>query len=236
MSTPHNSAQLGDFAKTCLMPGDPLRAKFIAENYLENPRLVNNVRGAQGYTGLYKNVPVSVMASGMGMPSMGIHSYELFAYYGVENILRIGSAGAISQNLQLHDIVAGMGACTNSNYMQQFSLPGSYAPICSYDLLTQAVQAAGAIGVDLKVGNLLSSDTFYDVSESTLRWGKLGVLAVEMEAASLYANAAYFGKRALAICSITDHVITGENLPSDERRKGLNKMIRIALDVACAIG
>jgi len=181
MSTPHNSAQLGDFAKTCLMPGDPLRAKFIAENYLENPRLVNNVRGAQGYTGLYKNVPVSVMASGMGMPSMGIHSYELFAYYGVENILRIGSAGAISQNLQLHDIVAGMGACTNSNYMQQFSLPGSYAPICSYDLLTQAVQAADAIGVDLKVGNLLSSDTFYDVSESTLRWGKLGVLAVEME-------------------------------------------------------
>lgn len=235
MSTPHNSAEKGDFAETCLLPGDPLRAKFIAETFLEAPKLVNNVRGIHGYTGVYQGVPVSVMASGMGMPSIGIYSHELFQLYGVKNLLRVGSAGAISPALQLRDVVAGMGSCTNSNYMSQFGLPGTFAPICSFELLEEAVRAAREMGVRMPVGNLYSSDTFYDASARTMDWGKMGVLAVEMESAALYANAAYLGGRALTLCSISDSLVTGEELSSDERQNTFTSMIRIALSVAVAM-
>ena len=177
MATPHNSAALGDFAKTVLMPGDPLRAKVIAETFLEDAKLVNNVRGIHGYTGTYKGTPVSVMASGMGCPSIGIYSYELFTQYGVDNIIRIGSAGAISPDLKLRDVVAGMGACTNSSFAQQYRLPGTFAPICNYDLLTFATEAAKELGVRMPVGNLFSSDTFYDAAASTMEWAKMGCMA-----------------------------------------------------------
>lgn len=232
MSTPHNAANPGDFAKTVLMPGDPLRAKFIADTFLENARLVNNVRDIHGYTGTYKGVPVSVMASGMGMPSIGIYSYELYSHYGVENIIRIGSAGAISAKLKLRDVVAAQGACTNSSFAHQYGLPGQFAPIADYTLLETAVAAAREIGVEMPVGNLLSSDTFYDASNSTMKWAELGVLAVEMEAAALYMNAAKLGKRALAICSISDSIVTGEELDSSERQTSFTTMMKIALETA----
>ena len=232
MATPHNSAELGAFAKTVLMPGDPLRAKFIAETFLEDAKLVNNVRGVQGYTGTYRGVPVSVMASGMGMPSMGIYSYELFNFYGVENILRIGSAGAISKDLKLRDVVAGMGACTNSNYAAQYGLGGTFAPIASFELLSAAVESARELGVNMPVGNLYSSDTFYDASNGTMKWGEMGVLAVEMEAAALYCNAAQAHKRALAICSISDSLVTGEALDAEQRQTTFTDMMKIALEVA----
>ena len=232
MPTPHNSANPGDFAKTVLMPGDPLRAKFIAETFLEDAKLVNNVRGIHGYTGAYKGVPVSVMASGMGMPSIGIYSYELYDQYGVENIIRIGSAGAISAKLKLRDVVAAQGACTNSNYAHQYGLPGPFAPIADYTLLETAVAAAREIGVEMPVGNVLSSDTFYDASQSAMKWAELGVLAVEMEAAALYMNAAKLGKRALAICSISDSIVTGEELDSSERQTSFTTMMKIALETA----
>ena len=232
MPTPHNSANPGDFAKTVLMPGDPLRAKFIADTFLENAKLVNNVRGIHGYTGTYKDVPVSVMASGMGMPSIGIYSYELYSHYGVENIIRIGSAGAISAKLKLRDVVAAQGACTNSNFAHQYGLPGQFAPIADYTLLETAVAAAREIGVEMPVGNLLSSDTFYDASNSSMKWAELGVLAVEMEAAALYMNAAKLGKRALAICSISDSIVTGEELDSSERQTSFTTMMKIALETA----
>ena len=224
MPTPHNSANPGDFAKTVLMPGDPLRAKFIAQTFLEDARLVNNVRGIQGYTGTYKGVPVSVMASGMGMPSMGIYSYELFHDYGVENILRIGSAGAISRKLKLRDVVAGQASCTDSNFAHQYGLPGQIAPIADFKLLETAVAAAREIGVEMPVGSLLSSDVFYDASGSTMKWAEMGVLAVEMESAALYMTAAKLGKRALAICSISDSIVTGEALDADERQTSFTTM------------
>ena len=232
MATPHNSAEKGAFAKTVLMPGDPLRAKFIAETFLEDAKLVNNVRGIHGYTGAYRGTPVSVMASGMGCPSIGIYSYELFTQYGVDNILRIGSAGAISPELKLRDVVAGMGACTNSSYAQQYRLPGTFAPIANFDLLRLAVASAEELGVRMPVGNLFSSDTFYDASSSTMEWGKMGCLAVEMEAAALYCNAAYTQKRALAICSISDSLVTGEELDAAERQTTFTNMMKIALEVA----
>ncbi|MBE7002683.1 MAG: purine-nucleoside phosphorylase [Ruminococcaceae bacterium] len=232
MATPHNSAEPGAFAKTVLMPGDPLRAKFIAETFLKEPKLVNNVRGIQGYTGTYKDTPVSVMASGMGCPSIGIYSYELFTQYGVDNILRIGSAGAISADLKLRDVVAGMGACTNSCFANQYRLPGNFAPIASYDLLSLAVESAAELGVRMPVGNLFSSDTFYDAASSTMEWAKMGCLAVEMEAAALYCNAAFTHKRALAICSISDSLVTGEELNAEERQNTFTSMMKIALEVA----
>ena len=232
MPTPHNSANPGDFAKTVLMPGDPLRAKFIAETFLENAKLVNNVRGIHGYTGTYKGVPVSVMASGMGMPSIGIYSHELYSQYGVENIMRIGSAGAISDKLKLRDVVAAQGACTNSNFAHQYGLPGTFAPIADFTLLEAAVAAAREMGIEMPVGNLLSSDTFYDASASTMKWAAMGVLAVEMEAAALYMTAAYLGKRALAICSISDSIVTGEELPAADRQTTFTAMMRIALETA----
>jgi purine-nucleoside phosphorylase len=232
MSTPHNSAQPGDFAKTVLMPGDPLRAKFIADTFLENAKLVNNVRGIQGYTGTYKGTPVSVMASGMGMPSMGIYSHELFSQYGVENIIRIGSAGAISERLKLRDVIAGQASCTDSNFAHQYGLPGQFAPIADFTLLETAVAAARGLGVEMPVGNLLSSDVFYDASNSTMKWAEMGVLAVEMESAALYMTAARLGKRALAICSISDSIVTGEALDAKARQTTFTSMMRIALETA----
>lgn len=230
--TPHNSANIDDFAKTVLMPGDPLRAKFIAENFFEDPVLVNGVRGINGYTGMYNGKIVSVMASGMGMPSIGIYSYELFNFYNVENIIRIGSAGAISDEVNLRDIVIGQGACTNSNYASQFNLPGTYAPIASYKLLKQAVDFAQDAGVNYKVGNLFSSDTFYDDAASLSDWRKMGVLAVEMESAALYMNAARAGKNALCICTISDCPFTGESCTAEERQNTFTDMMEIALKIA----
>lgn len=230
--TPHITAKEGDFAKTVLMPGDPLRAKFIAENFLENAVLVNNVRGVNGYTGTYKGKRVSVMASGMGMPSIGIYSYELYNFYDVDNIIRIGSAGAIHPDLKVKDIVIGMGACTNSNYAHQYALPGTFAPIASYELVTKAVAAAEKVGAKAVVGNILSSDTFYDDSQSLIQWQKMCVLAVEMEAAALYMNAARAGKNALCICTISDCPFTGEACSAEERQVSFTQMMEIALDIA----
>ena len=232
MGTPHNEAVRGDFAKTVLMPGDPLRAKFIAETFLENARLVNNVRGVQGYTGTYRGTPVSVMASGMGMPSIGIYSHELFHFYNVDNIIRVGSAGAISPRLKLRDVVLAQGACTDSRYTHQFGLPGTFAPIADFQLLETAVAAARRLGVEPPVGNLLSSDVFYNKAGSTLKWGEMGVLAVEMETAALYCNAAEAGKRALTICTISDSLVTGEALRPAERQSSLTQMMEIALETA----
>ena len=233
MSTPHNSAALGDFAKTVLMPGDPLRAKFIAENFLTDARLVNNVRGINGYAGTYQGVPVSVMASGMGIPSIGIYSYELFTQYGVENIMRIGSAGAMSEDVHVRDIVIGMGACTNSNFGDQYKLSGTFAPIASYSMMRTAIESAEAVGARYHVGNILSSDTFYSDDEgANAGWMKMGVLAVEMEAAGLYMTAARLKKNALAICTISDSLITGEALPPLERQNTFTQMMEIALRTA----
>ncbi len=230
--TPHNEAKLGDFAKTVLMPGDPLRAKFIAENFLEDAKLVNNVRGIHGYTGTYKGKPVSVMASGMGMPSMAIYSYELFNFYDVDNIIRIGTAGVIDPSLKVRDVVFGQGACTNSAYQRQYNLPGTYAPICSFELLEKAVAAARELGVKPLVGNLYSSDIFYDDAGSLKEWQKMGVLATEMEAAALYMNAARAGKKALAICTISDNPFTGEATTPEERQNTFTTMMKIALEIA----
>ena len=232
MATPHISAEKGDFAKTVLMPGDPLRAKFIAETFLENPQLVNNVRGVQGYTGTYKGVRVSVMASGMGIPSIAIYSNELYTHYGVENIIRVGSAGAMRADMELGSVCAGMGACTNSDFAGQYELGGTFAPIADFTLLETAVTVARKLGIEPHVGSLLSSDVFYNKAGNTLDWGKMGVLAVEMGSAALYCNAAEAGKRALAICTISDSLITGEELPAADRQTTFTQMMEIALGVA----
>ena len=237
--TPHINARPGDFAKTVLMPGDPLRSKFIAENFLDNPKLVNNVRGIHGYTGTYKGVPVSVMASGMGMPSIGIYSYELFNFFGVENIIRVGSAGGMSESVKVRDIILAQGACTNSSFAHNFNLPGTFAPIADFNLLRKTVETAEDLGISYKVGNILSSDTFYNddlglVPEmtSTALWGKMGVLGVEMEAAALYMNAARSGKNALAILTVSDHLLTGESLSSDDRQNSFTDMMKLSLETA----
>ena len=230
--TPHISASPGDFARTVLMPGDPLRAKFIAETYLEAPVLVNNVRGVQGYTGTYKGKRVSVMASGMGMPSIGIYSYELFNFYGVENIIRVGSAGAISPKAKVRSIVIGMSACTNSNYASQFGLCGTIAPTASWQLTRAAVEQAEKMKLDYEVGSVLSSDNFYNDAGNTLDWQKMGVLAVEMEAAALYMNAARAGKNALCICTISDSLVTGETLDAKARQTSFTEMMELALEIA----
>lgn len=231
--TAHINASPEDFAKTVLMPGDPLRAKFIAENFLEDAKLVNNVRGIHGYTGFYKDTKVSVMASGMGMPSMGIYSYELFNFFEVDNIIRIGSAGALSESIKLRDIVIGMGSSTNSNYAFNFGLPGTFAPICSYELMEKCISSAKELDLKYRVGNLLSTDVFYgDDPESTKKWCKMGVIAVEMESAALYMNAARSGKNALAICTISDNIITGEELSAEERQTSFKEMMSLALETA----
>ena len=232
MGTPHNEAASGTFAKTVLMPGDPLRAKFIAETFLTDARLVNNVRGVQGYTGTYQGTPVSVMASGMGMPSIGIYSHELFHFYDVDNIIRVGSAGAISPKLKLRDVVMAQGACTDSNYAHQYGLSGTFAPIADFELLETAVAVARRMGVEPPVGNVFSSDVFYNKAGNTLDWGKMGVLAIEMETAALYCNAAEAGKRALTICTISDSLVTGEELPPADRQSTFTQMMEIALGVA----
>lgn len=230
--TPHIEAKAGDFAPTVLMPGDPLRSKFIAEHFLENPVLVNNIRGVQGYTGNYHGKRVSVMASGMGMPSIGIYSYELFNFYGVENIIRIGSAGIISQQLKLRDIVAGMSVYTNSNFGQQYGFQGNVGPCCSWTLLKAAMEAGERLGQTPVPGPIYSSDIFYDESGNATALEKLGVLAVEMEAAALYLNAARAGKNALCLCTISDNPKTGEELSAQERQNTFTKMMEIALEIA----
>ena len=236
MSTPHNSANKGDFAKTVLMPGDPLRAKFIAENFLDEVKLVNNVRGINGYTGYYKGKRVSVMASGMGQPSIGIYSYELFSFYDVDNIIRVGSCGSFDKDLHAKDIIVAMGACTNGNYAMQYRLPGSFAPIASYNLLKHAVEECEKIGVKYKVGNILSSDTFYDDANSGMEWAKMGVLGVEMESCALYCNAARLNKNALTICTVSDSFIyPEENTTAQERETSFTKMMEIALEVAIRV-
>lgn len=234
MNTPHiNLIGETGFAKTVLMPGDPLRAKKIAETFLEDAVLINNVRNIQGYTGYYKGHKVSVMASGMGMPSIGIYSYELYKFFGVENIIRIGSAGGIGEGIELRDIVAGIGANTNSAFMKQYGVTGTLAPTASYELLKLADECARENGIELKVGNLLSSDTFYDADEKSLeKWAKAGSLAVEMEAAALYLNAMHLKKKALAICTISDLPFTGEGLSADDRQNTFTDMMKIALEIA----
>lgn len=232
--TPHINAKKEDIAKTVLMPGDPLRAKYIAENFLEDSVLVNNVRGVQGHTGKWKGVPVTVMASGMGIPAIGIYSWELYNFYDVDNIIRIGSAGALRDDLNLMDIVAGQGACTNSNYLEQFNTGGLFAPIADFTLLSKAVEAAKEKGIDMKVGNILSNDNFYTSEgwDKNEQWKRMGVMAVEMEAAGLYANAAYAGKRALCLCTISDHIYRTEALSPEDRQMSFSQMIEIALDTA----
>lgn len=231
--TPHNAANLGDIAKTVLMPGDPLRAKFIAENFLEDVTCFNTVRNMLGFTGRYKGKEVSVMGGGMGIPSVGIYTYELFSFYEVENIVRIGTAGSIDDQVNLRDVVIGLGACTNSNYAAQYHLPGTFAPIASYDLVERAVESAKKQNINTVVGNILSSDVFYDDDETALlKWKKMGVLAVEMEAAALYMNAARTGKKALCMLTISDCPLKGLSLPAEERQTGFTEMMKIALELA----
>ncbi len=233
--TPHINAKQGDFAKVVLMPGDPLRSKFIAENFLENAVLVNNIRGISGYTGYYNGTRISVMASGMGMPSIGIYSYELYNFYDVECIIRVGSTGAMQEHVNVRDIVLGMGACTNSNYAEQFGLGGTLCPICDFETLDIAVKCAKDMGLNYHVGNLLSSDNFYDQAGGGLKWRKMGVLAVEMEAAALYMNAMQAGKRALAICTVSDSLLTGEATTAEERQSTFTDMMKLALNTAVKI-
>lgn len=230
--TPHIGCSPEDFAKTVLMPGDPLRAKMIAETYLENAELVNNVRGIHGYTGYFEGKRLSVMASGMGIPSIGIYSFELYNTFGVESIIRIGSAGAIHPDLHLFDLVIASGACTNSSYANQYRLPGTFAPIADYSLLAKAVDECQKRELPYKVGNVLSSDCFYDDSLSALQWRKMGVLAVEMEAAALYMNAARAGKKALAICTISDLIENGQETTAEQRQNAFHDMMKVALAIA----
>lgn len=234
--TPHNTAKSGDIARTVLMPGDPLRAEFVAKHFLKDTIQFNSVRGMLGFTGKYKDVTVSVMGSGMGMPSIGIYSYELFSFYGVENIMRIGTAGGMSRELKLKDMVFAAGASTNSNYASQYKLRGTFAPIADYSLLSTAVDTAEKEGLRYMVGNVLSSDTFYSDAEDTMDWVKMGVLAVEMETAALYMNAARLCKKALGIFTISDSLITGEMTSSEERQNSFTDMMKVALETAYRIG
>lgn len=235
MSTPHNNAKKGDIAKTVLMPGDPLRARFIAENYLDSPVCYNEVRGMLGFTGTYKGVPVSVQGSGMGMPSIGIYSWELFSEYGVENIIRVGTAGAVSDSVALRDVIIGISASTNSNYASQYRLPGTYAPTASWQLVSAAVKAAQDKGCTYHVGNIFSSDTFYDDANSLAEWQKMGVLGIEMEAAALYMNAARSGKNALAILTVSDCPLRGLSTTAEERQTSFRDMMEIALETALTV-
>ena len=229
--TPHIAAQYGEIAETVLMAGDPLRAKFIADNYIEQPVQFNDVRGMLGFTGTYRGKRVSVMGHGMGIPSIGIYSYELFNFYGVKTIIRVGSAGAYHPDLHIGDLVIAQGACTDSNYAAQFELPGTFAPIADFDLLRAAANACDERNIHYKVGNILSSDVFYSDNPHGDRWQKMGVLAVEMEASALYMNAARSGNRALAICTISDHILTGEVTTAEERRTTFRNMMEVALEI-----
>ncbi len=231
MGTPHNAAARGDIAKTVLMPGDPLRAKWIAETFLTDVTCFNTVRGMLGFTGYYNGKRVSVMGHGMGIPSIGIYSYELYHFYDVDTIVRVGSAGGYADHVKVHDIVLAQGACTDSNYAAQYNLPGSFAPIADFELLAKTAQTAKERGFSVQVGNVLSSDVFYHADESAKdRWKAMGVLAVEMEAAALYMNAAAAGKKALTVLTISDHLYTSEALPPEERQTGFSKMIELTLN------
>lgn len=233
--TPHIAAKEGEIAETILLPGDPLRAKFIADNFLENVKQFNATRNMFGYTGTYKGKPVSVMGTGMGCPSIGIYSYELIHFYGCKNLIRVGTAGALNENVHVRDMVFGMGACTTSNFVRLFNLPGDFAPICSYELLAKAVKSAEEKGLNYHVGNILSSDMFYAAPKAKtdgITWGDMGVLAVEMEAAALYANAAAAGVNALAILTISDSMITGEATTAEERQTTFTNMMEVALSLA----
>ena len=230
--TPHITAAKDDFAKTVLMPGDPLRSEYIARNFLTDARLVNNVRGIHGYTGTYKGKRVSVMASGMGQPSIGIYSYELFNFYDVSSIIRVGSCGSFSPKLHARDIIIAMGACTNSNYASQYRLPGTFCPLADFDLLRRAADSCARRGLRCRVGNILSSDTFYDDAGSGMDWAKMGVLGVEMESAALYCTAARAGRRALCICTVSDSfVYPDEYISADGRETSFTAMMEVALDL-----
>ena len=229
--TPHNAAVEGQIAKTVLMPGDPLRAKLLADTYLENVEQFNTVRNMFGYTGTYKGQPVSVMGSGMGMPSIGIYSYELFNFYGVDNILRIGSAGGLAPEVKLRDIVIGMSSSTDSNYPSQYGMPGTIAPTADFGLLSKAIAGAEKLGYPVRVGNILASDVFYTVDNSLLKWASMDVLAVEMESAALYLNAMYAHKHALTLLTISDLPLTGEALTAEERQTSFTQMMEVALSV-----
>lgn len=233
MPTPHNAAIKGDIAKTVLMPGDPLRAKFIADNFLEDVVCFNTVRNMLGFTGTYNGKRISVMGSGMGMPSIGIYSYELFNFYDVENIIRIGSAGSLSEDVKVKDVIIGLGASTNSNFAMQYNIPGTFAPIADYGLVRKAVEVAEEKNIKTVVGNILSSDTFYgDDKEANEKWMKMGILAIEMEAAALYMNAARAKKKALCILTVSDHILTGESLSAEDRQVTFKEMMEIALELA----
>lgn len=229
--TPHNAAVEGQIAKTVLMPGDPLRAKLLADTYLENVEQFNTVRNMFGYTGTYKGQPVSVMGSGMGMPSIGIYSYELFNFYGVDSILRIGSAGGLAPEVKLRDIVIGMSSSTDSNYPSQYGMPGTIAPTADFGLLSKAVAGAEKLGYPVRVGNILASDVFYTVDNSLTKWASMDVLAVEMESAALYLNAMYAHKHALTLLTISDLPLTGEALTAEERQTSFTQMMEVALSV-----
>lgn len=234
--TPHINASPEDFAHSVLMPGDPQRSRFIAENYFTAPRLVNDVRGVQGYTGLYKGVPVSVMASGMGMPSIGIYSYELYNFFGVENIIRVGSAGAMSRDIKIKDIILAVSASTDSSFAAQFDLPGILAPCADFGLLSKASALCVSEGIRFRAGNILSTDVFYNSDPgSTERWASMGILCVEMETAALYMNAAKAGKKALSILTVSDHMITGETTTAEQRRSSFTEMIHIALETSVSL-
>ena len=231
--TPHISAKKEDIAKTVLMPGDPLRSEFIAKNFLKNPVLVNDVRGVHGYTGEYNGKKVTVMASGMGQPSIGIYSYELFNFYDVDTIIRVGTCGSFHPDLHARDIIVAMGACTNGNYAMQYKLPGTFAPIADFNLVRRAADECEKAGVNYKVGNIFSSDIFYDEANSGMDWAKMGVLGVEMESAALYCNAARAGKKALCICTVSDSFIyPEENTTAEERQNSFTAMMKIALNLA----
>ncbi len=229
--TPHIGARKGEIAETVIMAGDPLRAKFMAEKFLDNPVQFNNVRGMLGFTGMRNGKRLSVMGHGMGMPSIGIYSYELFNFYGVKTIIRVGSAGSIHPDLHIGSLAIAMGACTNSNFGDQFELPGTYAPIADFDLLRKAVEACERFGYNYKVGNVFSSDVFYSENPQNDKWMKMGVLAVEMEAAALYMNAARSGNRALTICTISDNILTGEVTTAEERQTTFTKMMDVAFSL-----
>lgn len=226
--TPHIGAQYGEIAKTVIMAGDPLRAKLMAERYLENPRLVNNVRGMLGFTGMYKGKEISVMGHGMGIPSIAIYTYELFNFYDVDTIIRVGSCGSRQMYVNLGDLVIAQGACTDSNYAAQFNLSGTYAPIADFDLCRRAVDACEQFGYTYHVGNVFSADIFYCEDERKNNWTKMGVLADEMEAPALYMNAARARKHALCICTVSDHILTGEATTAEERQNTFTKMMDVA--------
>lgn len=234
MATVHNQAEINQIAQTVLMPGDPLRAKYVADKFLTDAVLVNNVRGVQGYTGTWKGVPVTVMASGMGMPSIGIYSWELYSQYNVESIIRIGTTGALQDELKLRDVILAQGACTDSNYTKGFGVSGQFAPIADYKLLRTAEECALKMGLHVQVGNILSSDMFYhpEGCSETDAWKHLGIMAIEMEAAALYTNAAYFHKRALCVGTVTDHIYRPEIMEASERQSSLDQMIELALNTA----